>query len=319
MCVSAIVNQHLASLRRYFGAEVEWRMFEDLYRARAEDTSIKICKALDANFDQPKSEVELRIKSYTEAYRRKAAQELATEFSELTTRLEDAERALQKKSTKTALKERETATNKIKANKRRSEQLQRREAAPSDSQIYPKYYAPLVIQDGARRLIVPMRYLCRPAGMPESFDSKYSGSYNARRDKLDEFWSRLFGTSHGLIMVSSFYENVPRHLYEKRELTPGEKPSNIMLHFNPRSADSMLIACLWSHWTGKDGASLDSFAAVTDDPPPEIAATGHNRCIIPIKPENIAEWLNPAGVDKTRLQEILGDRYCPYYEHRIAA
>ena len=51
---------------------------------------------------------------------------------------------------------------------------------------------------------------------------------NARRDKLDEFWSRLFGTSHGLMMVSSFYENVPRHLYEKRDLAPGERLTGSM-------------------------------------------------------------------------------------------
>ena len=39
--------------------------------------------------------------------------------------------------------------------------------------------------------------------------------------------------------------------------------------------------------------SLLSFAAVTDDPPAEIAAAGQDRCIIPIKPANVDAWLQP--------------------------
>jgi putative SOS response-associated peptidase YedK len=64
---------------------------------------------------------------------------------------------------------------------------------------------------------------------------------------------------------------------------------------------------------------LGSFAAVTDEPPAEIAATGHQRCIISLREENVAEWLNPQHVDTARLEQILSDRQAPYYEHRIAA
>jgi hypothetical protein len=35
------------------------------------------------------------------------------------------------------------------------------------------------------------------------------------------------------------------------------------------------------------------FAVPENDPPPEIALAGHDRCVIPIKPENIDVWLNP--------------------------
>jgi hypothetical protein len=30
-----------------------------------------------------------------------------------------------------------------------------------------------------------------------------------------------------------------------------------------------------------------SFAAITDEPPEEIVASGHDRCIVPIKPKNV--------------------------------
>ena len=58
---------------------------------------------------------------------------------------------------------------------------------------------------------------------------------------------------------------------------------------------------------------------MSDDPPPEIAATGHQRCLIPLKEQNVAEWLAPQRVGRERLQGILGDREAPYFEHRIAA
>jgi len=80
----------------------------------------------------------------------------------------------------------------------------------------------------------------------------------------------------------------------------------------------MLIACLWDHWSSPSAPELWSFAAVTDEPP-EIAATGHQRCIIAFREGNVREWLSPQGVSKERLEAILSDREAPYYEHRVAA
>jgi putative SOS response-associated peptidase YedK len=73
----------------------------------------------------------------------------------------------------------------------------------------------------------------------------------------------------------------------------------------------MLIACLRSHWQGKDELDLLSFAAVTDDLPEEIALAGHDRCIIPINPENIDAWLNPDPVNLAAQYAILDDRNRP--------
>jgi putative SOS response-associated peptidase YedK len=81
----------------------------------------------------------------------------------------------------------------------------------------------------------------------------------------------------------------------------------------------MLIACLWSYWQGKGQPDLLSFAAVTDDPPPEISLAGHDRCIIPIKPEHIAAWLNPDPHNLEAQYAILDDPNRPYYEFRLAA
>ena len=121
------------------------------------------------------------------------------------------------------------------------------------------------------------------------------------------------------MVVSAFFENVSRHKAEGRELRPGEEPENMVLEFRPRPAHDMLVACLWSKWTGPGEPDLLSFAAITDDPPAEVAAAGHDRCIVSIKPETIDAWLNPNPKDLGALHDVLDDRDQPYYEHQMAA
>ena len=53
------------------------------------------------------------------------------------------------------------------------------------------------------------------------------------------------------------------------------------------------------------------FAAVTDDPPAEIAAAGHDRCIIPIKRANVDAWLHPQVSNLGAQYAILDDRERP--------
>jgi putative SOS response-associated peptidase YedK len=176
----------------------------------------------------------------------------------------------------------------------------------------------MVMEDG-QRVIKPMRYQCRIAGKPASYDVKYPGTYNARRDNLEGFWQPLFGHSHGILVVSEFYENVSKAKMEGRKLDEGEEDENVVLEFRPNPPHDMLVACLWSSWSAPGEPDLLSFAAITDEPPPEISAAGHDRCIIPIKPQNIDAWLNPDASDLAAQYAILDDRDRPYYEHRLAA
>ena len=119
--------------------------------------------------------------------------------------------------------------------------------------------------------------------------------------------------------VASRLSHAPNQLEPRHEPPPGEEPENLVLEFRPRPTQDMLIACLWSKWTGTGEADLLSFAAITDEPPDEVAAAGHDRCIVPIRPGYIDEWLNPLGRHAQELLDILEDRERPYYEHRMAA
>ena len=79
------------------------------------------------------------------------------------------------------------------------------------------------------------------------------------------------------------------------------------------------ISYLWDHWTQPGKASLDSFAAITDEPTPEVAATGHQRTNITIQEQYLSEWLSPQALNKERLEQILSDKELPYYAHQTAA
>jgi putative SOS response-associated peptidase YedK len=150
-------------------------------------------------------------------------------------------------------------------------------------------------------------------------EKRFPGIYNARRDSLDDYWRAVYGRSHAVIVISGFYENVPEHLYQHRELAPAEKEKNLVLEFDPKPARDMLVACLWDHWTQPGTPSLESFAAITDDPTPEVAASGHQRTIITIQEQYLSEWLSPRALSKKRLEHILSDKELPYYVHKIAA
>lgn len=108
----------------------------------------------------------------------------------------------------------------------------------------------------------------------------------------------------------------PHVIGEHRELAEGESSENVVLEFRPEPEQDMVIACLWNESPDGDGHLL-SFAAITDDPAPEVAAAGHDRTIIQIKPEHINAWLTPEGRSLDELQAMLDDRPTAYYEHRL--
>ncbi|UVA77137.1 SOS response-associated peptidase [Pandoraea commovens] len=319
MCYSAQIEASFRQYERMFGAQLDLPAFFDLYAARAASTKVKVPKAVDAAFTRATDSGMSGIREAIRRFEITQAAALEQELFKQRTRLADAERTLQTKMTKAASESQRIASDKITATLRRLDDLRRDELKDRDSRIFPGVYAPVVVMEHGRRVIKPMRYQCRPAGKPANYDARFPSTYNARRDNLEKFWKGQFGVTHGLMIVNAFYENVSRARLEHRELGPDEKDENVVLEFRPDAGVPMLVACLWSHWTGAGQPDLLSFAAITDEPPPEVSAAGHDRCIIPIKAANVDAWLNPSHDDLQRQFMILDDRERPYYAHRLAA
>jgi putative SOS response-associated peptidase YedK len=318
MCYSAMVRQGVRTGLRW-KARLQTDRTEELFRRRVHDNAIKIAKAFEANFYDPQTPAEERIKHAIDEYHRLRTAEWEAEIFKQRKRLADAERKLKQKETKKALEDRRIAGDKVTALRQRIVNLNRTTLVPEDSRIFPFWYVPVLTMEGDEFVITPMRYHCRPNGKPTWYDKRYPGLYNARRDNLEDFWKGLFARRHAVLVMSGFFENVARHDYEKRALRAGERKENLVLQFNPQPAAEMYVACIWDRWQSRGQPALDSFAVITDDPPPEIAATGHDRCPIPLKADNVVKWLQPERQSKKDLYALLEDRERFHYAHELAA
>ena len=69
MCYSAQVVQLFKKLTRLTGAKPDWAQAEMMFHRRLTDPSIKVSRALEANFDHPENEVEQRIKGFIDEFR----------------------------------------------------------------------------------------------------------------------------------------------------------------------------------------------------------------------------------------------------------
>lgn len=319
MCYSAQIQADYRKYVKTFGAHMDIEEFARLYFERAEGSKAKIPKAVDDAFREPQTDAERQIRASIVRFNAEQTTKLEQELFKQRTRLADAERTLQSKVTKAATESMRIATAKIEASLRRLEDINRTQQEPRDSRIFPGTYAPVLVMENGRYVVKPMRYQCRIAGKPANYDFKYPGTYNARRDNLEGFWKPCFGHTHGVMLVDVFYENVKKAKYENTLLETHDRDENVVLEFRPRNGQLMHVACLWSRWTAPGQPDLLSFAAITDEPPPEIEAAGHDRCIIPIKPANIEAWLNPEASSLDAMYAILDDKDRPYYEHKLAA
>ena len=318
MCYSAECWALYDNYVRDFDADIDIKAFWELYLGRDEKYRIrkklsdgtKIPKGMDLNFLRPKTELERKIQDLIGEWNGYKLAESEAELARQQARLEAAEAKLAVKETKTALNEQRIAGNMIQRYTRWIEDAKRTRHKPTiDDRIYPFWYAPVLLIENDKPIVRPMRYLCRPNGMPSSTDytkdGKTSGKYNARRDNLTKFWRPQFGQTHALLLAETFYESI--------DLPNGRSKE---IQFRPRTGETMYIACLYSHWTDPKGEepSLWSFAAITDEPEPEVKAEGHDRTIINIRPEDANAWLTPEGRSDEELFAIFDARRHPYYE-----
>ncbi len=295
MCYSAMVLADLRKLERKFDAAIDVPAYDALVDMRMQAGRVRIPKAMDDALVALDGPAAAKVR----AWRAQQTEDLLRQMAEQEARLQKAREKLAVRETKAALNDVRVATNKIAQFNSRLQDLARAEPKPRDARIWPGDYCSVALVDG-ERLLRPMRYQCRMPGWTAETEKQYPGTYNARRENLETSWKRLFGRQHALMVVERFYESVDRD------------GKAVELEFSPRTQEPMLVPCLWSY---DERDRLYSFAAITDDPEPEVAAAGHDRTILDLKPEHVDAWLNPCG-DLKRMQAIFDDRRHPYYEHR---
>jgi hypothetical protein len=125
MCYSAQIQAAYMKYLRETGAEMDVDQFVEIFGARVSDSSIRIPRAVERWFDEPKN---------------------------------DAERTLASKRTKAAAESKRIATNKIEQALTRLERLKATKPHVAEARIFPMHYAPIVLQDGDRRVMRLGRY-----------------------------------------------------------------------------------------------------------------------------------------------------------------
>ena len=113
MCYSAQLQAALARYVRETGAQMDMDQFVEIFGARVSDTSIRIPRAVERWFDEPRTDAERRIKTFIDQYRAAETTKLEREVFAQKKRLADAERTLASKPTKAAAESQRIATSKI--------------------------------------------------------------------------------------------------------------------------------------------------------------------------------------------------------------
>lgn len=180
-------------------------------------------KAMDDAFRAGTSPAELAVWAEIQQWNQAEAAILEQELFANKKRLADTERSLQAKETKKAREDVRIAGNKIERALAKLADLKRTDPKDRDSRIFAGVYTPVIVAEGGKLAIKPMRYQCRLAVKPANYDQRYRGTYNAWRDSLDKFWAPAFG--HGLMVVETFYENVE-----------GPDGKNLVVQFTPAHA-----------------------------------------------------------------------------------
>jgi putative SOS response-associated peptidase YedK len=313
MCYSVMVTANFSKLRRKFNAQIDFDQIERTFQQRIQfgPKAFLISRAVEFNFDNPQSAAEERVKKLIDEYRMSRGAEIESELFEQKMRLTKAERAMKeagaagKPPTKKVLNDQRVATNKVESLTRWKTDLWRTDEKPRDSRIFANHFCPIIVNRDGGNVIQLGRYLLRRKGMPPSFDFKYSGCYNARRDSALRFWRPEFGKTHAVMLVQSFFENVERN------------GKNAVAHFTPQDGQDMIIACLYSEWGNANQDGFLSFAAMTDEPPAEVQAAGHDRIIISLDDSAVGAWLTPSGASDDDLMKVLDLRARPIYDHQI--
>jgi putative SOS response-associated peptidase YedK len=307
MCYSAMLAASYQQYLRDTSAEIDYEQFEKVFRMRVSDPGMRIMRGVERWFDQPQSPAAQRIHALISAFNQAQVTELTQGLFAQRQRLAEAKRQMAVKPTKKAAEAQRIAASKIDKALLTLPLHQGTGPGLLDGRIFALRYAPVVVHENGRNLIRLARYHLRRPGDAPRVDQERKGLYNARRDSLPDYWRGQYGHTHAIAVMDSFFEHVSR------------SGRSVELHFRPNTGVSMLVACLYADWRGADGEHLPSFAVITDNPPPEVAAAGHDRCPINLTPEAAQTWLTPSGRSHQALQAVLDERQRPYYENAVLA
>lgn len=164
-----------------------------------------------------------------------------------------------------------------------------------DRLILPYTKAPVLIHHENLPILTAMKFSLVPSWSKEP-KVKFA-THNARLETIDEkpTWKTVFVRKHCLVPMTDFIEPI----YE------GEYAGN-MVSFFAKEGTIIFAAGVWDEWVNKEtGEVVQSFAIITADPPPFVAAVGHERSPVFLEAKPGLQWLENEGGAPQRLKEFL--------------
>lgn len=301
MCYSSLVDRSLKKVASRHRAKINAQAFVDLYAMRVNIPSIKIPDGMDICAEEIGGTAGKSIEKSIREYR-------AGEDARVIQQLNSLDVEICELQQKNHVKPTKTAQSQLQSKLRKREKLRQPSAEPIGDtyRIFPHHFAPVIFDAGDGREIVPMRYRILPRTGVE-IPTQYN-VFNARRDSLLSVrsWKPLFGRQHAIFPFRKFYEWVERD--EKK----------VELSFTPDGFSEMWASSLYEECKTENGL-IRSFAMVTDEPPAEIAAAGHDRCPVFLREDLFEEWLHPVGKSLQELDALLDHKQPTHYTYALAA
>lgn len=309
MCYSAKLKSDFDKLRKQYHGQLEWDEFVEMVRQRQKGASIgfdlKIPDGLITGLIAEGGRAAKEIELLQRRWKVEENQRLEAALTAASTELLTAQEKYNNRATKTNQAAVETKGRKVERARKALETA--RGPVEKEYRIYPYYFAPILIEESGQRLIVPARYRILP-GTGVEVPNQYN-LFNARRDSLQSArnWKALFGKKHALFPFLNFYEWVER------------EGKSVEIMFNPEGHSGMHAAALYEVYQHPELGTIRSFCMVTDEPPPEVRAAGHDRCPVFLKEDIIDAWLNPQGRSMQELDALLDRKETAFYAHALAA
>ena len=308
MCYSAMIEADLRELQKVFGVKIDWSSFDEAYAIRGQYSQAMIPSALDSYIIQnAETQSQKRLAKMAKAHYQKEIEKFSIKLRKYEQDVKDFELKLKNGSKIKDLKEKlEKRRATVEWHKEKIEYYEKIEETGAP-RVFPNFYAPVIVKSEAENSIRLMRYhLCPKSG--KELNAFQYNLFNARRDKLldSRTWKPIFGKQHAIFPFYRFYESVE-----------GKNGESKIIYFQPKDEKMMWAASIFEEAKISAG-SLLSFAAITDDPPPEVAAAGHDRCPVFIKKDHFENWLAPQNTSKEDLIQLLSSVVPTVFKHEAA-
>ena len=303
-----MIESNLRTLEKQFGVKIDWASIDEAYSIRAKYAMANIPSGLDSFIIQTaETALQKRLAKMAKEHYQFEIKKTVVKLKKFEQDVLDFETKLKNGSKAKDLPEKlEKRRATVQKNKDKIINFNKIEEI-GVSRIFPNYYSPVIANEGKDRLIRLMRYQLCPKNGKELNTFKYN-LFNARKDRLldSQIWKPIFGKQHALFPFYRFYESVE-----------GQDGKSKEIYFEPENQKIMWSAAIYEEAKITQGL-LRSFAAITDEPPAEVTAAGHDRCPVYLAKENIDIWMSPVGNKKEELIAILGEVIRANYQNKAA-